>query len=568
MIFGGALRRPIFSLRLTKPLLASLPCRSLALYSPAMSASTLHKGVSEIDHGDDAGHRPADAPFKNLGGAFAVKSDAAAAARDGGSRGTQREGRSFEDVLAILDDMTSGRPNRCPDNLAVTNRLLDRLGMRPIFEKMRFVHIAGTKGKGTTAAYTAALLQGYGFKVGLFTSPHLIDVRERMLVDNRFLTKDTFARYFFEFRDHYESLKHSESDMDREAASRANYFRFLFLLSLHIFAAENVDIAVMEVGLGGRIDATNTVPAEVSIITALGYDHMEIIGNTIAEIAGEKAGIMKANTMCLSSPQRDHPETRKVLEAAARDAQTPLILLDDEVLPIRSWPPLAIGGDHAVEDSKLALMAARHMAGIPPVLPLDERERAILRQMTFTGRSQIAPVDGGRDMTLYLDGAHTAESLAHATKWFVEASAAVTKDEKPRRVLLLYTSRDPHRIMKAFMPFISAFTKVVIAQVGNPKMSATSPPKDDAEACTAQMREELVRSTETWRDMYREVTCLPCGRPFSALEDMVDLIVPAAAEGEDASKPAQVFVTGSIYLVGEVLKMLHVYESGARRREE
>nr|AGU68204.1 tetrahydrofolate synthase [Strigomonas galati] len=535
-------------------------------------ASTLHKGITAESY---PGQEHQEGPASRLGGTYEVKRGTAAGGEE--ERETPRqESRSFADVQRVVVEMTSGRPNRCPDNIPITIRLIDRLGLKPVLGRVRFVHIAGTKGKGTTAAYTAALLQAYGFKVGLFTSPHLVDIRERILVDNGFLSPDTFARYFFEFKKKMDALEFSNSQLDRDVASRANFFRFFFLLSLYIFEQESVEVAVMEVGIGGRIDATNTVPSEVSIITSLGYDHMDLLGNSLAEIAGEKAGILKQGVPCFAAPQADHPETRAVLEEVAKAQETPLIFLDKDVLPIHQWPALAIGGAHAVEDSKLAVMAARRIAGIPPIAPLDEVERHVLQSLTFAGRSQVVPVDGGRDMTLYLDGAHTPESLRRATEWFLEASAGEGKgpDAPPRRVLVLYTSRDPKLVLKAFMPYISHFCKVVIAQVQNPKQqvagvghhgAAPGVTADEEDDESRRSKQEVVAVTTLWRDMYREVTALPCGKPFLYLEDMLDLIVPAASDNENAALPAQVFVCGSFYLVGDVLKLVSQYEHGLRR---
>lgn len=537
-----------------------------ALRLSQMSAATLHPGGRRDNNTAATTAKPPQSPHvvvHNLG------EDGDPRVGDAEAAPATRLRRSYADAVEVVDKMTSRKPNKCPDAFETTQRFLDRLGFAPILERIRFVHVAGTKGKGTTSAYTAALLQAYGFKVGLFTSPHLTDMRERTVVDGRMLDETTYAQYFFAFLDKYEALQFSSSQLDRDIAapSRANFFRFMFLLSLYIFEQEGVDVAVMEVGMGGRIDSTNTVPAEVSVITALGYDHMEILGDTIQQIANEKAGIMKRGVVCFAAPQVDHPETRQVLEQHARKVDAPLVLLDKNVLPIRSWPRLAIGGAHAIEDSKLALMAARRIAGIPPILPLDEVERSVLQTMTYAGRSQIVPIDGGADATLYLDGAHTTESVAGATEWFLAASAAATNDTAPRRVLVFYTSREPKRIMKAFMPYVAQFSKVVVAQIANPRMTTHSADPGDVDGKMSQARQEMVASTECWRSMYREVPCLPCARPFGSLEDILDLVLPAASETEDAAKPAQVFVCGSFYLVGDIVKLIRAYEAGERRRE-
>ncbi|KAG5464093.1 hypothetical protein LSCM1_00273 [Leishmania martiniquensis] len=559
------------SSRFLRTFVSSLACSARALHVSKMSVSTLHPGVrsaSSAGRGSSPSlllqyaqsrvvvHGPSE---DGVGGKGAT---AAASA-------PKRRHRSFKDAVEVVERMTARRPNKYPDSFETTERYLDRLGFSPILERIRFVHVAGTKGKGTTSAYTAALLQAYGFKVGLFTSPHLTDVRERTVVDGRLLDESTYAQYFFEFLDQYEALQYSDSQLDRDVASpsRASFFRFIFLLSLYIFEQEGVEVAVMEVGIGGRKDSTNTIPSEVSIVTALGYDHMEILGDTIQEIASEKAGIMKPGVVCFAAPQVDHPETRSVLEKHAREVGAPLVLLDENVLPIRTWPRLAIGGAHAIENSKLALMAARRIASVPPILPLDQVERSVLQNMTYAGRSQIVAVDGGADVTLYLDGAHTVESISRATRWFLEASSAHTGDPAPRRVLIFYTSRDPKRILKAFMPYVSHFSKAVIAQVTNPRMTSSSAEPGDVEGRRSEMRERMVATTERWRSIYREVTCLPCAQPFSALEDVLDVVVPAASGNEDASKPAQVLVCGSFFLVGDVVHLLKAYEAGAHRPE-
>ncbi|SYZ70093.1 folylpolyglutamate_synthetase [Leishmania braziliensis MHOM/BR/75/M2904] len=543
----------------------SCVCSARALYISQMPLSTLHPGVRAASAARTASplpqHVQPQAVVSNLG-----EGGGATPAAVGAPKHCYR---SFKDAMEVVKKMTGRRPNKCPDAFETTKRYLDRLGFAPILERIRFVHVAGTKGKGTTSAYIAALLQAYGFKVGLFTSPHLTDLRERTVVDGRLLDESTYAQHFFEFLDKYEGLQYSDSQLDRDISSpsQANFFRFIFLLSLYIFEQEGVEVAVMEAGIGGRIDSTNTIPSEVSIITSLGYDHMEILGNTIQEIAAEKSGIMKPGVVCFAAPQRDHPETRAVLEKHAREVGTPLVLLDQNVLPIQSWPKLAIGGVHAVENSKLALMAARRVASIPPILPLDEVEKSVLQGMTYAGRSQIAAVDSGANITFYLDGAHTVESISSATQWFLDVSAANTRDPSPRRVLMLYTSRDPKSILKAFMPYVSYFCKVVIAQVSNPRMTSHSADPTDIEGKMSELRERMVATTECWRSMYREVTCLPCARPFSALEDILELVVPAASDNEDASKPAQVFVCGSFFLVGDVVQLLKVYEAGRRRLE-
>ncbi|KAH9588678.1 Mur ligase [Trypanosoma melophagium] len=465
-------------------------------------------------------------------------------------------GRTFADVLRAINILTTGKPNPCPNNLESTMLLLDRLNMRGHIEKLRFVHVSGTKGKGTTSAYTSALLQSYGLKVGLFTSPHIVDVRERIMVNNSLLSKDLFARYFFEMRDRYIELMNSESQLSRDIAQRSNFFRFMFVLSLYIFVEEAVDVAVMEVGMGGRIDATNTITPEVCVITALGLDHTEILGNTIDEIALEKAGIMKPGVICYTTPQKDNPSALKILEKYGHNVGAPVVIVDEYTLPIRNWPPLAIGGSHAIEDSKLALLAARRVAGILPTLPLNEVERNVLKTMTFAGRSQVVPLGGESNVTIYLDGAHTCESLNTATRWFMEESCTVSGDPNPRRVLVFYTSRDPHRVLKGFMPYVNGFCKVIMAHIFNPRRTKATA------LLTAEERaeKEVASTTECWRELYREVPCISCTASFASIQELIDVCNTPLSDSENTSKPLEIFVTGSFFLVADITNLIIAQE--------
>ncbi|RNF03377.1 putative folylpolyglutamate synthase [Trypanosoma rangeli] len=463
----------------------------------------------------------------------------------------------FADVVRYINNWPRGKSGCSLNNLELTRLFIDRLNMQDKLNRLRFVHVAGTKGKGTTAAYTSALLQAYGFKVGLFVSPHIVDVRERMMVNNAFLPKEDFARHFFSMLDRFMGLANSESQISRDLAQCQSYFCFLFLLALDIFAAESVEVAVLEVGMGGRLDSTNVVSPEVTVITSLGLDHMSILGHTVEEVAAEKAGIIKPRVICYTTPQEWHPSTLKVLKTTARARQAPLVVVNAATLPISSWPPLAIGGAHAVENSKLALLAARFVAGKPPTIPLDGVERHVLQTMTFTGRSQVVPVGGGAVVTLYFDGAHTFESLTCATRWFLEQSRAVTGDANPRRVLLFYTSREPAHILKAFMPFIHFFSKVIMAFVVNPR-TARGPTTEERHD---HARGELTATMECWKEMYPEIPCLPCNAPFASLQELISMAGPAATDNEDASKPVQIFATGSFFLLSDLINLVKKHQS-------
>ena len=159
-------------------------------------------------------------------------------------------------------------------------------------KKYPIIHVAGTKGKGSTSALCASALRAAGYKVGLYTSPHLLDYTERIQVNGAPISHEQLVALVDEIRSHVAKIE------------KLTTFEITTALAFMAFAKYGMDAAVFEVGLGGRLDATNIVTPNVSIITSLSYDHMTVLGNTLTLIAGEKAGIIKPGIPVVSSPQR------------------------------------------------------------------------------------------------------------------------------------------------------------------------------------------------------------------------------------------------------------------------
>ena len=190
-----------------------------------------------------------------------------------------------------------------------------RTGLKSQMDALNVIHVAGTKGKGSTCALVEGILRARGTRVGTFTSPHLMDVRERFRIDGEKVDEETFAREFWWTHD---AVRKTCGDLGMPA-----YFRFLTLLGLRIFAAAGVEACVLEVGLGGRLDATNVVEKpSVCGISSLGMDHVDILGDTLEKIATEKAGIMKPGAPTFTSPQK--PEAMASLERRASEVGAPL----------------------------------------------------------------------------------------------------------------------------------------------------------------------------------------------------------------------------------------------------
>ena len=204
---------------------------------------------------------------------------------------------------------------RAEFNLDRMFALMEELGNPHL--KFPIIHVAGTKGKGSVAALCASALQAAGYNTGLYTSPHLWDYVERIQINGQPLSHDQLIELV-------EALKPAVAKIPKLTT-----FEITTALGLLAFAQNDVSAAVVEVGLGGRLDATNIVMPKVSVITSLSYDHMAVLGNTLAAIAGEKAGIIKEGIPVVSAPQTD--EALEVLERVAKEKNCPFILVGEDV---------------------------------------------------------------------------------------------------------------------------------------------------------------------------------------------------------------------------------------------
>ena len=182
-----------------------------------------------------------------------------------------------------------------------------------------FVHVAGTNGKGSVSAMVASVLQEAGYKVGLFTSPHLLDFRERIRVNGCMIPESEVVDFV-------------AAVSAKVGGIQPSFFEYTFAMAMSYFEKEEVEVAVIEVGLGGRLDCTNVITPILSIVTNVGLDHQKYLGNTIDEIAGEKAGIIKKGVPVVFG--RMAPKALKVLESKALESRSPIHLSSDEKLSL------------------------------------------------------------------------------------------------------------------------------------------------------------------------------------------------------------------------------------------
>ena len=281
--------------------------------------------------------------------------------------------------------------------------------------RLTTVHIAGTKGKGSTAAITEAILRAHGLRTGLYTSPHLFDLRERIQIDRAWIDTDLMRRM---------TERAAEAVATRLAGESPTFFELLTAIALAAFAVAEVDVAVVEVGLGGRLDATNIITPTAAVITRVSIDHVHQLGSDLVSIAREKAGIIKAGVPLVLAPQ--FPEVAAVIHAAAARAGAPVIRVGGDVrvawdkafignvpasrvtvgTPRADYPDLLVplGGRFQAMNTACAIAAAERILG-DRVQPTSVR--TALADLDWPGRMQAFP---GRP-TVILDGAHNADSL-------------------------------------------------------------------------------------------------------------------------------------------------------------
>lgn len=228
---------------------------------------------------------------------------------------------NYQNALDYLDSlvdyslMRNLQFNEEKFNLRRMIALLEQLGNPQ--EKYPIIHVAGTKGKGSTCAFIESGLRSSGYSVGLYTSPHLLEYTERIQVDRRQITREELAEIVADLRPIAERI------------GQITKFELTTAAAFVYFSRKKVDFAVIEVGLGGRLDATNVVIPLVSVITSLSYDHMNILGNTLAAIAAEKAGIIKPGIPVVVSPQK--PEALSTVLENAQEKNAPVVLLGRDV---------------------------------------------------------------------------------------------------------------------------------------------------------------------------------------------------------------------------------------------
>lgn len=351
-------------------------------------------------------------------------------------------------------------------------------------KSLKIIHIAGTNGKGSTAAMTSTILQEAGYKVGLYTSPHLKDIRERFLINNKKISKDDFVKYF---------LKTKKFD------KKQTFFEFTTAMALLYFKERKVDFLILETGLGGRLDATNVVNPIISIITNIDLEHTQYLGNKIEKIAYEKAGIIKNKTPVITLAKGS---ALKVIKKIAKFRNSKVII------PKKHNFKTNLKGDFQISNSNIAVETISLLNRLKLTNINKITIKNSLKKVNWPGRLEFKN-------NILFDCAHNAAAVKELTKYL--------KKNKLKDLILVFgvlSDKNYKLMLKLLLPFTKKIilTKPSIKRALNPIILA----------------EEIKKSKKY----------------FLVIEDVKNALKYAKAI---SSKKDLILVTGSIYVVGEVI---------------
>jgi len=483
--------------------------------------------------------------------------------------------QSYEEALAFLykaidyEKLISYQYNASTFSLDRMVKMLEYVG-NP-HKSFPSIHITGTKGKGSTAIMMSTILEHAGLRTGLFTSPHLIDLKERIQINRQNISEQEFTDNLDDLRPYIQNLR------DTEPSASPTFFEILTAITMLYFKKKRVEMAVLEVGLGGRLDSTNVVIPHVSIITNVGFDHTAILGNTLSRIAYEKAGIIKQGVPVVSAVEA--PEALSVIEETCKGKDTRLYLLGRDIwveevqgihenksalhkhnhrtildfglrnadlslnpqvqnpksqiqnpksergliCTIKTWRHtypeifLPLIGAHQAKNCALVLGALEIMREQGTISIDDETIRKALAQVHCPARVEVI----GKNPFIILDYAHTVDSMRFLRRSLLENF----KFHKLVLILGFAQDKDLDNILREIVTVGDA---IIVTRSKNPR---AAPPED-----LSQRIERL------------------CGKQAEITDNTQDAVTAAK---QMASKEDLICITGSAYVAGEAMQALN-----------
>lgn len=428
----------------------------------------------------------------------------------------------YEEVVRYIEDIPKFTKKHM---LLHTREFMRRLG-NPC-QGRKVLHVAGTNGKGSVCAYMQAILLFEGKRVGFFTSPHLVKLNERIRINGKDIDDDTFCRIFAKVRQVAEEL-------EKEGLEHPSYFEFLYGMGMLAFEENDAEYIVLETGLGGRLDATNSFEHPfLSMITSIGLDHTEILGDTIEKIAGEKAGIIKKGVPVFFDGSDER--SSRVIEETAENVEAPWYKMEKDALKIQEitdkhiafsildeydnntvWQ-VASTGIYQVMNAALAIRAMRYTFG-------DKAEickwQKVVASVKWQGRmEEVLP-------GVIFDGAHNLAAIREFTK-SIRLQREVEGEIHPLIILFSAVADKDYSHMIELLCRESKADAYVIAKVDNKRGA----------------------QTDTLAALFRKYT----DRPVYREDTLADAFTRALNEKGSEGK---LYCLGSLYLVGELKELI------------
>ncbi|CAO3642406.1 unnamed protein product [Cunninghamella blakesleeana] len=476
---------------------------------------------------------------------------------------------------------------------------LQRIGYKPEdFDQLQIIHVAGTKGKGSTCALTQSILHHYPLdkplKIGLLTSPHIISFRERFRINDKLISEALFTKYANEVWNQLENTKDqaidyhkilfdlnsNKSDNDdhltykpRNHPDKPFFCRFLNLLAFYIFMQEKVDVVILEVGFGGEYDRTNFIEKPIVCgITSLGLDHTDVLGNTIDQIAWHKAGIIKNGRPVFSIEQ---PEIAlEVIKRRAKEKNAPLKVINYSQAEQLNNVEIGLAGACQRYNALIAISLAKtwlkECRGIQfkedEVVP--EKFIEGLKKVIWPGRTQTLPNDQTKytskiihssSLTWYIDVSHTMDSVRFCAKWFKDTVSNDLDDDRHALRVLVFNGakgRNSPEFLKIFSQLQNTSTAAfdhIVFSTNNTYRHGFSKDNvyhdyisiDDAHAYHITLADYWLQYVPDFNKRNIHMT--------RSVQETIDWVVDYANQNQNQNLKIQVLVTGSFYLAGNTL---------------
>ena len=414
--------------------------------------------------------------------------------------------QNIEEYLQELVPKTTQLLFTGDKGVARTKEYLSLLGSPQ--NQLKVIHVAGTSGKGSTSFMISKLLESQGFSVGLHLSPHLIDIRERMMINNELISEKKFVSYFNKVFIAIEKMKHSSLGV-------ITYFEALVGLAYFVFTQEKVNYAVMETGLGGEFDGTNIVERQdkLAVITKIGFDHTKILGNTLSKIAHQKAMICAEKGELITIQQ--YPSAQREIAAVVKNKIGTLIISQK-----REGIDLGLLGEYQKENASLALAVLSHMSKRDGFTIQMNFVRSVFASLRFKGRFDVIQKKGG---VTILDGAHNTQKM----KAFLNSVSILYPNKKFTFVIAFKQGKEYRKMLKYI---ISYANKIYITHIFSGS-------------------QDILHQSITSQSIIAELQQMgfTAAQILDTKEEVAKII-----QREDES----CIVTGSLYLLGDVYKLV------------